>query len=388
MTKKIITCLLVISLINTLSPFGAIMPAYAAGKTLTLEVVQGPVEYKPVRNVPWNVATGIVDLDVDYNVHVGPGGTALLHYPDGSTTRLFEKTMAEVAGIEDAGGTRNYNVRFIGQIMSSPKEDKEKGTDFLNDSPAVLVRSKVEYMAELKSDMSLEVVATTGEVPEEINVNPGYNVSGTVKEIFPQVQMFTLEIDKDNMAIVAFHPHTIVKTRSYDGYVKYRDSGETKDLGDVEDLSEGEEVVVFGEAPIELIKTGKAEGNTPEGVGSAGSVTVASDGNEEIREIEFCGHKLKVRVPGGVHIVYILTPLITNHAVLPAYLANLRVGGVLVSSLGKGTVLTGLVTGTSSTVAVIVPLGILAGILIPVVASGDSTTTVIRPPVSKVQPNS
>ncbi len=388
MKKKIFTCLLIISLINTLSPFSAISPAFAGGQSLTMEVIEGPVFYKTSRDVPWNVATGSLDLQVDYNIHVGTGGSALLHYPDGSTARLFEKSMVEVISVSDVEGTKNYNVRFIGQVMTSPKVDKENPSVFLNDSPAVLVHSKVEYMAELKSDMSLEVVATTGEVPEEINVNPGYNVSGTVKEIFPQVQMFTLEIDKDNMAIVAFHPHTIVKTRSYDGYVKYRDSGETKDLGDVEDLSEGEEVVVFGEAPIELIKTGKAEGNTPEGVGSAGSVTVASDGNEEIREIEFCGHKLKVRVPGGVHIVYILTPLITNHAVLPAYLANLRVGGVLVSSLGKGTVLTGLVTGTSSTVAVIVPLGILAGILIPVVASGDSTTTVIRPPVSKVQPNS
>ncbi len=383
MTKKIITCLLVISLINTLSPFGAIMPAYAAGKTLTLEVVQGPVEYKPVRNVPWNVATGIVDLDVDYNVHVGPGGTALLHYPDGSTTRLFEKTMAEVAGIEDAGGTRNYNVRFIGQIMSSPKEDKKKGTDFLNDSPAVLVRSKVEYMAELKTDMSLDVTATQGEVPEDISINPGYNVGGKIHEIFPQAQIFTLDIDKDNIGVVVLHPHSIIKN----GYEKYKSSGKTADLGKVEDLTEGEDVVVFGESPITLQTS--LEVNTEAGAGSAGSVVVSSNDasgkDEEIQEIQAGGSTIKAHIPKGKHIVYITTSLVTNDHLLPGGMGTLRVGNMVAATLEKTAVITGVITTGTSVSTVLIPIG-LTGIIIPLLVGDSTTTTGGRTPGSPTTP--
>jgi hypothetical protein len=378
MTKKIITFLLVISLINTLSPFGAVLPAYAAEKTLTLEVVQGPVEYKATRNVPWNVAAGIVDLDVDYNVNVGPGGTALLHYPDGSTTRLFEKSMAEVISITDVGGTRNYNIRFIGQIITSPKETKEEAPDFLNDSPAVLIHSKVEYMAELKTDMSLDVTATQGEVPEEISINPGYNVRGTVHEIFPQAQIFTLDIDKDNIAVVVMHPHTVIKN----GYGKYRDSGKPADLGKVEDLEEGEDVIVFGESPIVLQTS--MEGNTEAGVGGSNAIMVSSE-DEEIQEIEAGGCKIRAHIPKGKHVIYIITPLVTNEHLLPAALGTLRIGGVVATTLGKAVLLTGVVTTGTSISSILIPIG-LTGIIIPLLTGGSSTPTGGRTPGSPVQP--
>jgi hypothetical protein len=386
MTKKIITCLLVISLINTLSPFGAVLPAYAAGKVLTLEVVQGPVEYKPIRNASWNVATGIVDLDIDYNVNVGPGGTALLHYPDGSTTRLFEKSMAEVISINDVGGVRDYNIRFIGQIITSPKEAKEENANFLSNAPAVMIHSRVEYMAELKPDMSLDVTATQGEVPEEISINPGYNVRGTVHEIFPHAQVFTLDIDKDNIAVVEMHPHTVIKN----GYGKYRDSGKPGDLGKVEDLEEGEDVIVFGENPIVLHTS--MEVNTEAGTGSSNAIMVSSDGkkiskieDEEIQEIEAGGFTIKAHIPRGKHIIYIITPLATNEHLLPAALGTLRIGGMVATTLGKGALLTGVITTGTSISSILIPIG-LTGIIIPLVTGGSSTPTGGRTPGSPVQP--
>jgi len=340
MKKKILTFFLIICMINTFSPSALILPAFAGGETIRMEIISGPVMYKTSHDSGWSEATGAIDVESGYYINVGNGGTALLNFPDGSKTRIFENSMVEINGPN--------NIRFIGQIISSVSKNNREGLSFISDAPLIKVSARnLEYTATCNRDMFLDINSSEGDI-KDISVNVGYNVSGTIKELFPLSRSFTLQIDKGldvekHIIHVKLHPHTIL----YRGYEKYKGSGNPQDLADFGELHAGDKVLVFTEEAIPV----------PE-------------------EMSQYFNAAKERI----HEVY--ATYIGRDELLPDVACKLNVRG-----MQEVTTRTPVVSGLISVKSKPIPLFLLSFTplaIVPFVVGGDKVTAI--PPVSPVMP--
>lgn len=242
MLKKILVSIMIISLMGTFTPISFIAPAYAqdTGVKVKLEVVNGPVQYKTAADTPWTDVTGEMPIDVGYYVNVGPGGSAIASFPDGSVIRVFENSMIRIYNVADLGKVREYNIRFLGKIVAKPVKNTQTASEFNSNSPTTDLSSEgIEYSAEVETDLFLRVDIISGKAVAK----EAYKTEGKVKEIFPEENYFILEIGEDKFLTVRTYPHTIY----FEKYKNYRKTGNPADLGNLNDLEAGQTVIVYGE---------------------------------------------------------------------------------------------------------------------------------------------
>jgi len=247
MLKKVLTVMLVLSLLNGFVPFSFLSPALAA-EGVTMEVLGGLVQLKNTEDAPWKDVTGTMTVSSGYYINIGAGGSALVSFPDGSTIRLYEKSMLVLMNVNFVSGRRDYNMRFLGKVLTRA-EGAGGGSAFISSAPTTHISTDgKEYSAEIETDLFLRVKVLEGDAkPKE-----AYHIRGEVKEIFTETETFTMEVknDKGEKAIitVALHPYTVV----FEGYKKYRDSGVPKDLGSIKDLKKGDDILVYGDPSGDL----------------------------------------------------------------------------------------------------------------------------------------
>lgn len=238
MTKKFIVSFLIVSMLLAFTPVN--FPALAEEETVKMEILTGPVQYKTEVYGEWIEASETLEIYPGYYINAGPGGSVLFHFPDGSKIRLYENSMLRLNELRTIGEKRNYTVRFLGKILAKPVESPEKTSYFLNNAPTADISSNgKEFTAEVEGNLFVQVNVLKGSA----SANDAFNTDGTVKEIFPEENMFTLETKDKEILKVKAYPHTIY----YQKYAAYRKTGNPADLGSMEDLKKGDEVVVFGE---------------------------------------------------------------------------------------------------------------------------------------------
>lgn len=244
MLKKILVSIMIISLMGTFTPISVIAPAYAQDTGVKLEVVNGPVQYKTSADAPWTDVTGELPIDVGYYVNVGPGGSAIVSFPDGSVIRIFENSMIRLYEVAEMGEVRDYTIRFLGKIVAKPVKNTQSDSEFNSNSPTTDIYSEgIEYSAEVETDLFVRVDIISGKAVAK----EAYKIEGTVKEIFPEENYFILETGEGKLLKVMAYPHTVY----FEKYKTYRETGNPQDLGNLNDLKEGQTVVVYGEFDTE-----------------------------------------------------------------------------------------------------------------------------------------
>lgn len=234
--KKVIVSTLILSLLLAFMPVH--LMALDSG-TATIEVIKGPVQYKASSESKWTDISGNTEFSAGQYVNVGPGGSALVNFPDGSTIRLYENSMLRIWEIIDTGKVRNYSISFVGKIVVNTVKNTETGSTFNSNAPAVDVFSSgIEYTAELETDLFLKVNNINGDA----QANEASKFEGKVKEVSLSENYFLLEIGKDKILKVRTYPHTIF----FEKYKNYKKTGNPRDLGYISDVSKGETVTVFG----------------------------------------------------------------------------------------------------------------------------------------------
>jgi len=231
MKNKLITWILIMCLVQIFSPVFIISPADAAEKSLSLEVIKGPVQMKDFKDSKWNSVGKKALIWPGYYVNIGKGGAALLHYPDGSTSRLFEKSMIEVM---DTDSTGRYNIKLVGNLLATTTRGNDEESYYVSNGYQILRLSDSVTKNSAVEALEPRIVPAA--------INQTSSITGIIKEVFPETQTFTVQVDTDTVATVQNYPTTITDN----GFNNYITSGNPSDLCNVENLTAGEPVVVYG----------------------------------------------------------------------------------------------------------------------------------------------